>query len=596
MDDLKAEVTSLVRQHRVVIFSQSKSDTSRKVKELFDSLNVEYKAVELDLMENGSGFHEAVADVSKHHDLPVVFVAGKVVGGVEETTLAHQDGTLAALLGTVVQNGLNEDAYDYDLVVVGGGSGGLACSKAAAVYGKRVAVLDFVKPSPLGTSWGLGGTCVNVGCIPKKLMHQAALLGRAIQDAKSFGWQVSEDVQHKWEVLVEAVQNHIKSLNWGYRVSLQDKHVKYLNAFAEFVDKHTLKTVNRRGKEAVITFGSAVVATGMRPRYPDIPGAKEYGITSDDLFSMKAVPGKTLVVGASYVALECAGFLAGLGFETTCMVRSILLRGFDQQLAEKIGAYMAQEGVKFIRPAVPTKVELVEDGPPRRLRVEFKLMETGETLSKEFNTVMFAIGRDACTQGIGLEKLGVKMNPKNGQLLSTFEQTSVPNIYGIGDVLHDKPELTPVAIQAGKLLADRLFGGRTTLCDYVNVPTTVFTPLEYGCIGLSEEDAISQKGSDNIEVYHSYFHPLEWTLPKHDENTCYMKLICDKSDDERVIGLHVLGPNAGEITQGYGVALKCGATKKHFDATIGIHPTCSESMTTLNITKSSGEDPATKSC
>eukprot|EP00911_Craspedida_sp_UC1_P001152 UC1_evm1s866 len=196
--------------------------------------------------------------------------------------------------------------YDYDLVVIGGGSGGLACSKRAAELGARVACLDFVKPSPAGTTWGLGGTCVNVGCIPKKLMHHAALIGKHLKDSKAFGWGLEAPPPNSWSGLVEGVQNHIGSLNWGYRVSLRDKNVTYLNAFGSFRDEHTLLTVNRRKKEKVITAANFVVATGGRPRLPDIPGAREFGISSDDLFSLAAPPGRTLVVGASYVALECA--------------------------------------------------------------------------------------------------------------------------------------------------------------------------------------------------------------------------------------------------------------------------------------------------
>ena len=230
--------------------------------------------------------------------------------------------------------------YDYDIIVIGGGSGGLAASKEAARLGKKVAVCDFVKPSPAGTSWGLGGTCVNVGCIPKKLMHQAALLGEALQDAKSFGWEIQEEVMnHNWTKMVEEVQNHIGSLNWGYRVDLREKKVIYLNEYAQFVDNHKLTTTDKKGQEKTITAEKFILATGGRPRYPDIPGV-EFGISSDDIFSLPHSPGKTLLVGASYIALECAGFLAALGCDTSVMVRSILLRGFDQQMASKIGEYM----------------------------------------------------------------------------------------------------------------------------------------------------------------------------------------------------------------------------------------------------------------
>jgi thioredoxin reductase (NADPH) len=248
------------------------------------------------------------------------------------------------------------------LQVIGGGSGGLACSKKAAKLGKKVAVCDFVKPSPAGTTWGLGGTCVNVGCIPKKLMHQAAQLGEAMKDAKEYGWDIPEVPKHKWEDMVGAVQMHVKSLNFGYRAELMSESVKYFNAFATFKDANTVVAVDKKGKETTITADKFVIAVGGRPKYLDIPGAKEHGISSDDIFSMSTPPGKTLTVGASYVALECAGFIHGLGFETKVMMRSIPLRGFDQQMASNVKNYMQESGVAFIEGAVPTSIELAAEG------------------------------------------------------------------------------------------------------------------------------------------------------------------------------------------------------------------------------------------
>uniref|UniRef100_A0A669Q269 Thioredoxin reductase 1, cytoplasmic n=2 Tax=Phasianus colchicus TaxID=9054 RepID=A0A669Q269_PHACC len=489
-------------------------------------------------------------------------------------------------------------SYDYDLIVIGGGSGGLAAAKEAAKYEKKVMVLDFVTPTPLGNSWGLGGTCVNVGCIPKKLMHQAALLGQALQDSHKFGWEFTEEaVKHNWMTMTESVQNYIGSLNWGYRVALREKKVTYENAYGEFVGPHTVKATNKRGVEKLYTAERFLIATGERPRYLGIPGDKEYCISSDDLFSLPYCPGKTLVVGASYVALECAGFLVGLGLDVTVMVRSILLRGFDQDMANKIGEYMEEHGIKFIREFVPIKVEQIEEGTPGRLKVTAKSTKDDQVIEEEYNTVLLAIGRDACTRKIGLDKVGVKINEKTGKIpVDDMEQTNVPYIYAIGDILQDRLELTPVAIQAGRLLVRRLYAGSTIKCDYVNVPTTVFTPLEYGACGYSEENAIQKFGEENIEVYHSHFWPLEWTVPSRDNNKCYAKIICNIQDNERVIGFHVLGPNAGEVTQGFAAAMKCGLTKEQLDSTIGIHPVCAEVFTTLSITKRSGESTLQSGC
>ncbi|XP_050026798.1 thioredoxin reductase 1, cytoplasmic-like isoform X2 [Dermacentor andersoni] len=534
----------------------------------------------------GPPIQEALSQRTGLSGVPQVFVGGELLGGSEDTASALKEGTLGQLLTTGI-------SYDYDLVVIGGGSGGLAASKEAAKLGKKVAVCDFVKPTPKGTAWGLGGTCVNVGCIPKKLMHQAALLGQGIHDSKSFGWDM-QDVKFKWETMRGNVRDYIASLNWKYRVSLREAGVDYINAYAHFMDPHKLKLTDKKGGEKFITSRDFLLAMGERPRYPDIPGAREYAISSDDLFFLPHCPGKTLVVGASYVALECAGFLRGIGLDVTVMVRSILLRGFDQDMAERIGQYMEKEDIRFIRPCVPTKLELIEEGSPGKIRVTANA--NGTEIVEEFNTVLFAVGREPCTHSLGLAEAGVNVNPKNGKLPAVNERTNVPHIYAVGDVLEGRPELTPVAIQAGILLARRLYGGSDVQCDYTNVPTTVFTPIEYGCIGYSEEDANAKFGAESIEVFHTSFTPLEWTLPKRGTDAGYLKIVCLIPENNRILGFHYLGPNAGEVTQGFATAMKLNATKADLDATIGIHPTCAELFTTLTVSKRSGASTKQGGC
>lgn len=501
-----------------------------------------------------------------------------------------------------------EDKFDYDLIVIGGGSGGLASSKEAVKYGKRVALIDFVRPTPKGTTWGIGGTCVNVGCIPKKLMHEAALQGEQANELHYYGWTLKNgdeqlvshgekaNMKFHWDQLVERVQNNIKSSNFKYRVELREKKVNYINAFARFIDRHTVELEDKKGAKRTITGETFIIATGERPRYPsECEGALEHSITSDDLFSLPYNPGKTLVVGASYVALECAGFLNGLGNDVTVMVRSILLRGFDEEMAEKVGLYMSKKGVKFLRPCVPTKIEKLQDGQPGLYRVTAS-DGIKHNIVGEYNTVLFAIGRDPCTSGIGLEKVGVHVNPKTGKIPTEHERTNVENIYAIGDILEFRAELTPVAIDSGIMLVKRLYANSKETFDYVNIPTTVFTPNEYGCVGLSEEAAIKKYGEDDLEVFHTYFKPFEKGVTEREVDECFAKLICVISENMRVVGFHYLGPNAGEVTQFVALALKFKATKEDFNKVIGIHPTSAELFTNMSITKRSGLSPYPQGC
>mmetsp|Transcript_2242 Transcript_2242/g.3872 ORF Transcript_2242/g.3872 Transcript_2242/m.3872 type:complete len:346 (+) Transcript_2242:661-1698(+) len=342
------------------------------------------------------------------------------------------------------------------------------------------------------------------------MMHYAALLSESKVDQEKSGWNPDMEAKHDWGKMIQNVQMHIKGLNWGYKSEMIKQKVKYYNAYASFEDAHTLTLDNGKGKIEKVTADKIVIAVGGRPSYPDIPGDREFGITSDDLFSLSKAPGKTLVVGASYVALECAGFLTALGYDTTVMVRSIFLRGFDQDMANRIGSYMEAYHTKFIRGAVPVKLE--KPDPEGKITVTFK--QGDEEKTEEYDTVLFAIGRYAVTKGLNLEKAGLECE-KNGKFKVTpGELTNVPNVYAIGDVIYGQLELTPVAIKAGKLLAQRIAGKSEDLMDYVNVPTTVFTPIEYGCCGYSEEDAKAKFGADNISTYHTEFQPLEWQYNK----------------------------------------------------------------------------------
>jgi len=479
-------------------------------------------------------------------------------------------------------------SYDFDLFVIGGGSGGLAAAKVAADLGVKVAVADFVKPSPAGTTWGLGGTCVNVGCIPKKLMHISSLYRDMQGDLAGIGWDTKSS--HSWLDMVTKIDNYIKSLNWGAKTELRSKNIKYYNALATFEDPHTVSLDDGKGKVEKATFKYCIIACGGRPNYGGYPGVEECCVSSDDIFWQKKPPGKTLVVGASYIALECAGFLAGFGFDTTVMVRSILLRGFDQDIANKIGDYMERKHVKFARGMVPSKFEKLPSG---QVKVYVNDAEYGI-----FETVLMAVGRTGLAGQLNIKAAGLDFIESNGKVkVNEADQTSVPHIYAIGDVIDGMPELTPVAVQAGRLLVRRLFGGATKIMDYTDVATAVFTPIEYGAVGYGEEEAIKKLGKENIKVYHTIASPFEWNLSSERTNDQgYMKLICDKSKGEKVVGAHILGPNAGEVVQGLSVALKCGMTKEHLDDTVGIHPTFAEGYTTMVEEKVEGKSLAKASC
>eukprot|EP00466_Bigelowiella_natans_P020041 jgi/Bigna1/52445/estExt_Genewise1Plus.C_80086 len=469
---------------------------------------------------------------------------------------------------------------EYDLAVVGGGSGGLAAAKEAARCGAKVVLFDYVKPSTQGATWGLGGTCVNVGCVPKKIMHYAALLGQGFFDAKKLGWEIGgsgTNIKHSWESLVSAVQMHIKSLNFGYRTGLRKAGVEYQNAYARIKGDHEVEFRRKDNTTGVIKAGRVLIAVGGRPYIPsDIPGAREFAITSDDIFSLRRHPGKVLVVGGSYIALETAGFLHEIGIDVEVAVRSCVLRGFDRQCADKVEETMQQLSVQF-------EIAASNKGGERIVR---------ET--REYNTVLFATGRRPDTSSLNLESVGC-------EVADSSSPTSW--VHAVGDAIAGKPELTPVAIRQGETLARRLFKGSNELVDYDQVATTVFTPTEYGSVGLSEELFVLKDLTFFWQVYLSEFSSLEHAAVHREKHisarenaydlemppNALSKLVCRKSDDNRVLGFHFVGPNAGELTQGFALALALGAKKRDFDKLVGIHPTDAESFTSLSVTKSSGE-------
>uniref|UniRef100_A0A8C8MKQ4 Thioredoxin-disulfide reductase n=1 Tax=Oncorhynchus tshawytscha TaxID=74940 RepID=A0A8C8MKQ4_ONCTS len=414
---------------------------------------------------------------------------------------------------------------------------------------QNIAVVDYVEPSVKGTKWGIGGTCVTVGCIPKKLMHQAALLGTAVKDAQKYGWQIPRPISHDCSPVVFA---------WCHHVLFFDRNVKYLNIKGSLVDEHTVKGLTRTGKEMTLTAKDIVIAAGGRQTI-------QHGITSDVIFWLKESPAKTLVVGASYVALECAGFLTGIGLDTTFMMCSIPLRGFDQQMAGLVTDYMEAYGTKFSWRSVPKRLDKLSSG----------------TLQDTFDSVLWAVGRASETKSLNLEKVGVKLSKESGKIIvAADESISVPNIYAFVDIgeVGCCPVLTPTAVKAGKLLQTN------ELMNYDNVATTVFTPLEYGCVGLSEEEAESRHPSiqDSIEVYHAFYKLLEFTVAERCQH-----VVCERDGGQRILGLHFTSSNAGEVTQGFAMGFQCGATLTHLTHL---------ELTKVNVSKRSGLDATVTGC
>ncbi len=442
--------------------------------------------------------------------------------------------------------------YDYDLYVIGAGSGGVRCARMSASYGARVAVAE---------ERYLGGTCVNVGCVPKKLFSYGSHYPAAFEDAAGYGWNVGESTLD-WKRLIENKNREIERLNGIYRTILGNSDVTIHEARATLKDAHTVLV---GGEEA--TADKILVATGGWPTVPDFPG-KEHAITSNEAFFLEDLPERVIIVGGGYIAVEFTGILHGYGSHVTQLYRGdLFLRGFDQDLRSHLAQEMLKQGVDLRFNANIASIEKTADGLVATL-------EDGSTL--EADVVMYATGRAPNTRNIGLEALGVEMKKDGSIVVNDQFKTSVDNIYALGDVI-DRFQLTPVAIAEAMVLSANLFNGQNLSTDYADIPTAVFSHPNIGTVGLSEEQA-REKYTD-IDVYKSDFKPMLHTLSGRDERTL-MKLIVYKASD-RVVGCHMVGPDAGEIIQGMGVALKAGATKAQFDATVGIHPTAAEEFVTM---------------
>jgi len=442
--------------------------------------------------------------------------------------------------------------YDFDLFTIGGGSGGVRASRMAAQYGAKVALAE---------ERYLGGTCVNVGCIPKKLFVYASEFSEAFADSAGFGWTVGER-GFDWSTLLANKDREIARLNGVYEKILVDNGVRILRARATIADAHTVVVGSQR-----YTARHILIATGGWPAIPPIPGG-ELAITSNEAFFLSQFPSRAIVVGGGYIALEFAGIFHGLGAKVSVVHRGdMLLRGFDDDVRRALALEMGKRGIELRFNRTVERIEKL----PRGIHAT---LNDGAAL--EADLIMFATGRTPNTRDLGLEQAGVKLDHEGAVAVDSYSCSSVPNIYAVGDCT-DRMQLTPVAIAEGHAVAETLFHANPKTPDYENVPTAVFSQPNIGAVGLTEAEARERYRA--VDVYKSSFRPLKHTLSGRDEHS-FMKLVVDRETD-RVLGCHMVGTDAGEIIQGLAVALKCGATKAQFDATIGIHPTAAEEFVTM---------------
>jgi glutathione reductase (NADPH) len=442
--------------------------------------------------------------------------------------------------------------FDFDLITIGAGSGGVRASRIAAAHGARVAVIE---------ERYLGGTCVNVGCIPKKLLVYASEYGAAFEEAAGFGWTLAPG-HFDWSQLIANKNREIERLNGVYGDLLTGAGARIIDGRAVLLDAHTVSVGAER-----LTAEYLLIATGSWPVVPSIPGA-EHAITSNEAFFLKQLPQSVILVGGGYIAAEFAGIFHGLGVKVTQLYRgSLFLRGFDDDVRAKLAEEMRKRGVDLRFNTEVSAIEKAGAGVRATL-------DNGAVLSAD--VIMYATGRAPNTRGIGLEQNGVKLDADGGVEVDSYSQSSQPNIYAVGDCTN-RIMLTPVAIAEGQAVAETLFNHKPTAIDHTLVPSAVFSQPAIGTVGLTETQARQCRGE--IDVYKSQFRPLRHTISGRDERA-FLKLVVERKTD-RVVGCHMVGAEAGEIVQGFAVALKCKATKADFDATIGIHPTAAEEFVTM---------------
>ncbi|GAQ84951.1 Glutathione reductase [Klebsormidium nitens] len=460
-------------------------------------------------------------------------------------------------------------AYDYDFFVIGIGSGGVRAARMAASYGAKVAAAELpFNPVSSETEGGVGGTCVLRGCVPKKILMYGSAFSAEMQEARGFGWGIPEDIQCNWEHLLKEKTREITRLNAVYKKLLTN--VKTFEGRASLLDKHTVQVEDvSSGEKQSVTSKYVLVATGARAVFIDIPG-KEYGITSDEALSLAELPKKAVVIGGGYIAVEFAGIWSGLGLEVDLIYRQPHpLRGFDMEMRETVSRNLKNRGIRLHGDTNPTKIE--------KLGHERYVVHTDKGDKIETGVVLFATGRLPKTHGLGLDKLGVELGKKGEVIVDEYSKSSVDNIYAVGDVTN-RIALTPVALMEGHAVAKTLFNNEPTPGDHRNVASAVFCQPPLSVVGLSEDEAV-EKCENEVLVFTSTFNPMKYTISGRQEKAL-MKLIVDEKTD-KILGAGMVGPDAAEIIQGIAIAIKAGATKKHFDTTIGIHPSTAEEFVTM---------------
>ncbi len=442
--------------------------------------------------------------------------------------------------------------YDYDLFVIGAGSGGVRASRISSGFGAKVAIAEEFR---------VGGTCVIRGCVPKKLFVYASHFSEEFEDARNFGWTVGE-TSHDWKTLISNKDAEIDRLNGIYYNILSNNNVTLYESRAEIVDAHTVKV----GAQT-FTAKYILVATGGTPVMPDVPGI-EHAISSNEAFHLEQMPKRIVVVGGGYIAVEFAGIFNGLGSDVIQLYRGEnILRGFDHHVQEMLSAEIRKKGVDLRTHSNPAKIEKAGD----ELIVT---LEDGSVIKTD--AVMYATGRKPNTDGLGLENAGVQLKGNGAIAVDEFSKTNIDSIYAVGDVT-DRVALTPVAIHEGMAFAETVFANTPRAFDHADVPSAVFSQPPVGTVGLTEEQARAEYG--DVDIYKSEFRPMKQTITQGSERAMVKLIVEPKSD--KVLGVHVVGADAGEIIQGFGVAVKMGATKAQFDATVGVHPTLAEELVTM---------------